>query len=979
MRVRSLGSPYFTGVAALAFVVAFWILLPPVSGAGETDSDTATGTRTRISDVPWVPEAIAGDDKVVYGSDDRIDVYQESNADRIDWAESTCALVDSYQLMENFDGSFDLASSAYRQGGYVPCAGEPFANQPTAAWCSGFMVDDDVIVTAGHCIDAGELPYVRFVFGFDMQNATTPVLNFDADQVYMGVEIIARSLAGDYDFAVVRVDRPITVANALPLRREGSIAVGTRVGVIGHPSGLPKKIAFGANTQVRANSSPGYFMANLDTYGGNSGSPVFNADNGFVEGILVRGNADFVFEAGCFRSNVLPDATINSEDVSKSTTFAGYVNQAPENDDCADAMTISAGQTKTGSTGDATGSDVTSCGSNDSADVWFSFTPAAGNHYEISLCGSDFDTTLAVYEGGCSNPTETECNDDSCGSQSELCLYMDSGFTRLIRVAGNGGATGNYRLKITQVVSCGAVEGEGEEEGEEEDEGEVEGESLSPGLTITSCTINPNPVTSGEIVTLSAMKGQCRTAVHSQTVRLTAGFRDASGAWVGGDPVVVWGGEPGTEMQQWTSPDGKSVVAPAVPGNYSVWVRSTATQQNSVAIQDFKDAVPTSADEERDDRWSAPLVVEEPVIEGELPEGESPSYGVTVTSCSMTPNPVGPGQVVALGELKGEYHGGTASEMLKVTVGFRNARGVWMGGDPVVVQSGGPDTAPLVWSSSVTISAPVPEETYYVWVHVTPTTSNLEAVEDFKAAIPMSADENEDDKWDIPLTVAHTYGVRVTSCTISPNPAAPNAALGLSGLGGKYHGAGASDTIKVTVGLRDAAGAWAGGDPVVIKSGIPGTTWASWSGSATVAAPASAGTYYVWVRNTATMSDSEAVQDFKDAVVPGEDETRNDKWGTQVLVRTAPVEGEPDEGEPAEGEAEGEGLWEGEFTEGEVVEGEREGEPGGEGEPACCGSGPGGNKDFFTPEGILRRLGDLLILGAAIAALLGLNSIRGSA
>ena len=110
---------------------------------------------------------------------------------------------------------------------------------------------------------------------------------------------------------------------------------------------------------MRSNTAIGYFSANLDTYGGNSGSPVFNATDGTVEGILVRGNQDFVINVNCFRSNVLPDSTMYSEDVSKSTTFAAYVNQAPANDDCQDAQSIAAGQTKTGDTRNATGTDIT--------------------------------------------------------------------------------------------------------------------------------------------------------------------------------------------------------------------------------------------------------------------------------------------------------------------------------------------------------------------------------------------------------------------------------------------------------------------------------------------------------------------------------------------------------------------------------------------------------------------------------------------
>ena len=92
---------------------------------------------------------------------------------------------------------------------------------------------------------------------------------------------------------------------------------------MGHPSGLPLKFANGA--QVKDTSNASYFVANLDTYGGNSGSPVFNEDDGTVEGILVRGDTDFVRDNGCFISNVCPTTGCRGEDVTRTTEFAGDV------------------------------------------------------------------------------------------------------------------------------------------------------------------------------------------------------------------------------------------------------------------------------------------------------------------------------------------------------------------------------------------------------------------------------------------------------------------------------------------------------------------------------------------------------------------------------------------------------------------------------------------------------------------------------
>ena len=87
--------------------------------------------------------------------------------------------------------------------------------------------------------------------------------------------------------------------------------------VIGHPVGLPAKVAGGAI--VRDNTPNPFFVANLDTYGGNSGSPVFNSRTHRVEGILVRGERDFVARGNCTVSFVCPTTGCRGEDVTRIT------------------------------------------------------------------------------------------------------------------------------------------------------------------------------------------------------------------------------------------------------------------------------------------------------------------------------------------------------------------------------------------------------------------------------------------------------------------------------------------------------------------------------------------------------------------------------------------------------------------------------------------------------------------------------------
>ena len=126
------------------------------------------------------------------------------------------------------------------------------------------------------------------------------------------------------------------------------------------------------------------------------------------------------------------------------------------------------------------------------------------------------------------------------------------------------------------------------------------------GMTITSCSIAPNPASPGQSVGLSSLAGQAKSASSGASIYVTVGFRDGSGNWVGGQPAVVWTGS-GTSWQSWSGL--ATVSAPTATGTYYVWVRNAPANDAAGAIADFKSAVPTSANEIRDDKWGTPLTV----------------------------------------------------------------------------------------------------------------------------------------------------------------------------------------------------------------------------------------------------------------------------------------------------------------------------------------------------------------------------------
>jgi V8-like Glu-specific endopeptidase len=205
------------------------------------------------------------------------------------------------------------------------CAKERFSEQPTAAMCSGFLVGPKLLVTAGHCIQSmSDCQANRWVFDYKMENAGSVNISVPTSSVYTCTKILSQSLEGGNgdDYAIVELDRAVTGREVLKTRTSGTVAVGTEIVVIGHPTGLPTKIADGA--KVRKLTAK-YFVANLDTYGGNSGSAVFDAKTGVVEGILVRGENDYVRDntLGCRVSNYCPDTGCRGEDVTLITNVPG--------------------------------------------------------------------------------------------------------------------------------------------------------------------------------------------------------------------------------------------------------------------------------------------------------------------------------------------------------------------------------------------------------------------------------------------------------------------------------------------------------------------------------------------------------------------------------------------------------------------------------------------------------------------------------
>ena len=78
---------------------------------------------------------------------------------------------------------------------------------------------------------------------------------------------------------------------------------------------------------MRTNTNDLFFTANLDTFGGNSGAPVFDMNTGLVEGIVVRGESDFNYDSdrSCFVLNKCNEGECRGEDVVRITNILPFI------------------------------------------------------------------------------------------------------------------------------------------------------------------------------------------------------------------------------------------------------------------------------------------------------------------------------------------------------------------------------------------------------------------------------------------------------------------------------------------------------------------------------------------------------------------------------------------------------------------------------------------------------------------------------
>ncbi len=351
--------------------------------------------------------------------------------------------------------------------------------------CTGWIINvpangvDKCHLSAGHCAVAGQ------VLQFNVPgSAANCGLNHPPASRQFAIDLAgsrSANLGVGNDWWVFRCFRnpttglttfqtqgqAFTLANAMP-------ALNTTVRVTGYGlDGTDGNNAGGANASCRCTAANNTGRRNqtqqtdtgpvtglpanavnhqVDTCGGNSGSPVFLTSNGQAIAIHTHGGCGNPVAGTANSGTRITHANLQA-------AIAVVCDPQCRSDDCVAAVPLYVGLNGIFSNRGANQSPPAwTCGAGTIKDCWYVYTATCTGPVTFHTCTANrvLDTVMRIHQGQCGGPL-LGCNDDACGLGSRLTVNLTQGQRYFIAVGGYNGAEGDYEISVEVGQGAGNI------------------------------------------------------------------------------------------------------------------------------------------------------------------------------------------------------------------------------------------------------------------------------------------------------------------------------------------------------------------------------------------------------------------------------------------------------------------------------------------------------------------------------------------
>jgi V8-like Glu-specific endopeptidase len=230
----------------------------------------------------------------IYEEDNRQDLYEITNPQVKKVAAAMAYQIEKIELTGwTFERFWKLVMETMVQRGV--CEEEKFSGQLSLRNnCTAILVSPKHLLSAGNCINehfcTNDLYY--WMFEHDLKTEGTQLVTNSRKNFYRCKKVVKRAFDRNsgVSYILFELEKEVRDVEPVKFRRSGNMVANEEVIVLGHPQGLPLKIA--DHAQV-LDQNETHFILNSDIPGSNRGAAIINAKSYELEGIMVYGTANY--------------------------------------------------------------------------------------------------------------------------------------------------------------------------------------------------------------------------------------------------------------------------------------------------------------------------------------------------------------------------------------------------------------------------------------------------------------------------------------------------------------------------------------------------------------------------------------------------------------------------------------------------------------------------------------------------------------